>query len=128
MTAAGSHLAKIHAARTSAALEKAITAVREMEATGSAINFSAVAKRAGVGRAFLYNSPQLREEIERLREASPTQTGRVPASERVSLESLRSRLRASQGENQRLRAEVFELREELALAHGTIRQLRNGRG
>jgi regulator of replication initiation timing len=44
----------------------------------------------------------------------------VPAND----ESLRARLRGALEENKQLRAENAQLREELALAHGEVRELK----
>lgn len=127
MTPAGEHLAEVQAARSRDAFERAVRGIRSLEKSGRPVSFSAVAKEAGVGRAFLYNSVELRQEIEKLRTATGTTGSGVPAAERASNESLKTRLRASQEENQRLRAEVAELKEELALAHGEVRQLKSKR-
>jgi len=43
--------------------------------------------------------------------------------ERASEESTRVRLRVALGEHKRLREEIASLREELALAHGRVREL-----
>lgn len=48
---------------------------------------------------------------------------RLPVAERSSDSSIRARLRAALDDNQRLRREMTELREELALAHGRAREL-----
>jgi hypothetical protein len=48
---------------------------------------------------------------------------RVPVRQRASDASLRSRLRAALDEGQRQREELARLREELALAHGRVREL-----
>ena len=48
---------------------------------------------------------------------------RLPAHQRASDDSIRARLRGTLEENKRLRAENAQLREELALAHGRVREL-----
>jgi hypothetical protein len=47
----------------------------------------------------------------------------VPVRQRASDASLRARLRAALDEAQRHRGEIARLREELALAHGRVREL-----
>ncbi len=60
---------------------KAIWALRELDRAGTAITFEAVARRAGVSRAWLYSQPDLRADIERLREAAGrTRAAAVPAA------------------------------------------------
>lgn len=46
---------------------KAIQALREIDAAGTAATFDAVARAAGVSRSWLYTQQDLRAEIERLR-------------------------------------------------------------
>ena len=47
----------------------------------------------------------------------------LPVPQRASDDSLRARLRAALDESQRQREEIAHLREELALAHGHVREL-----
>jgi hypothetical protein len=85
-----------------------------------------------VSRAFLYAHTELRGEIETLRSLQGTAPARLPVRQRASDSSLRARLRAALDENQRQRGQIAALREELALAHGRVRELeldrRIGRG
>lgn len=110
-------------ARSRAAEDRAREALAELDRRGSAITFQAVATSAGVSRAFLYARPELRVEIEQSRTERPQSQSRRPARHRASEESTRARLRATLQENTRLRAENAQLREELALAHGRVREL-----
>ena len=48
---------------------------------------------------------------------------RLPTRQRASDASLRLRLRAALDEGQRQREEIARLREQLALAHGRVREL-----
>jgi len=48
---------------------------------------------------------------------------RLPVRQRASDESLRARLRAALDDNQRQRELIAGLREELAIAHGRVREL-----
>ncbi|MEU3624862.1 DUF6262 family protein [Amycolatopsis coloradensis] len=50
-----------------AAIQRAVAALRRMDKSGLPINFDAVARQARVSRSWLYNQPDLRVEIERLR-------------------------------------------------------------
>ena len=117
-------LADVAARRTLAAEQRVRAALREFEREGAAITFAAVAQRARVSRAFLYQHGELlRAEIERLRAAQSAAPARPVSRERASDASLRARLRAALDECERRREEIARLREELALAHGRAREL-----
>jgi hypothetical protein len=76
-----------------------------------------------VSRQFLYTEPELRAQIERLRNEPAPAAAHPSSGERASDESIRTRLRVALDENKRLRDEIAELRDELALTHGRARQL-----
>lgn len=111
------------AARTQSATERARRALVELHERGEAISFAAVAARANVSRQFLYTQAELRAQIERLRNEPPPTAAPPSSGERASNESVRTRLRATLDENKRLRDEIAELRDELALTHGRVREL-----
>lgn len=111
------------ARRTLEAEQRVQSALRELDREGATVTFAAVASRARVSRAFLYAHAQLRSEIEALRATPSPAVARLPIRERASDTSLRARLRAALDENQRQREEIARLREELALAHGRVREL-----
>jgi Family of unknown function (DUF6262) len=110
-------------ARSLAAEERARRALSKLDRLGATVSFQNVATEAGVSRAFLYAHPQLRAAIEQLRGQRHAASSRLPAGERASEDSLRARLRGALEENKRLRAENAQLRDELALAHGHIREV-----
>jgi hypothetical protein len=98
------------------------SALCELDQQGRAITFQAVARHAGVSRQWLYRQPELREEIERLRDRSIAVTPpRVPDAQRASTTSLRQRLENLRAENRGLRERVAELKAELAIAYGQRR-------
>jgi hypothetical protein len=104
---------------------KAVQALREIEAAGTAASFEAVARAAGVSRSWLYTQPDLRVEIERLRTAGrPSSPAQVPARQRASDASVRQRLEAANELNRRLTVENRELRRQLARALGDLRTTR----
>lgn len=111
------------ATRSLAAEERARRALAALQRRGRTISFQAVAAEAGVSRAFLYGRPQLRAAIEQQRDHRQQVPSRLPAGERASEESTRARLRGTLEENKRLRAENAQLRDELALVHGRVREL-----
>ena len=114
-------------ARSLAAEKRARRAVQELQRRGATITFQAVAAEAGVSRAFLYGHRQLRTAIEQLRQEHQDIPPRLPARQRASEESFRARLRGMLEENKRLRSENAQLRDELALAHGEVRELKLAR-
>jgi len=111
------------ARRTLEAEQRVQSALRELDRDGTAVTFAAVAKRARVSRVFLYQHAELRSAIEALRAAHAAAPARLPVRQRASDASLRARLRAALDENQRQREDITRLREELALAHGRVREL-----
>jgi len=109
--------------RTVEAEKRTRQALRDLDREGASISFASVAARAAVSRTFLYEHPDFRREIERLRESTATAPPRLPVRERASDGSLQTRLRAALEETRAQREEVARLREELALAHGRVREL-----
>lgn len=93
-----------------------------MTRRGDPLNFAAVAREAETSRSFLYGNSEIRAAIEGAR--GP---GAPPRNGGASDESLRARLRSTLDENKRLRDENAALREELAIAHGRVRELATGR-
>ncbi len=112
-----------HAAATRSldAEQRARNALAALDEQGGAVTFKAVAALANVSRQFLYSRDDLRTAIEQLREQQ-LRAPRLPARERASEDSTRARLRATLEENKRLREALVELRDELALAHGRVRE------
>ena len=124
MRADNSHLIITAATRRAAATRRRATkALRRMAATGAVITFETVAREAEVSRSWLYNQPDLRAEIERLRARHRTVPAArpVPDRQRASDASLLRRLEATTKRNQQLESENRELREALALALGERR-------
>ena len=109
--------------RSLAAEQRARKALAALDEQGESITFQAVAVRASVSRQFLYSRAELRSEIEQLRGQQLQASPPLPARERASDDSTRARLRATLDENKRLRDELADLRQELALAHGRVREI-----
>ncbi len=116
-------LADAAARRTLDAEQRVRAALRVLDRDGATINFATVAQRARVSRAFLYEHADLRAEIQSLRVAQGAAPGRLPIRQRASDASLRARLRAALDDNKRQREEIAALRDELAIAHGRVREL-----
>jgi hypothetical protein len=101
---------------------RATQALRDLDRAGTPATFAAVAAAAGVSRSWLYGQPDLRAEVERLREA----TGRapsppIPARQRTSDASLHARLEAALARNRALAEDNQRLRRQLAHALGDQR-------
>lgn len=109
--------------RATATRKRAVAALRRMNTAGTPITFDAVAREAGVSRAWLYTQRDLRTEIEQLRARSArgTNTTAVPAQQRASDASLRRRLEAAIERNKRLEEDNRQLRDALARALGEQR-------
>ena len=103
---------------------KAILALRELDRAGTPITFELVARHAHVSRSWLYSQPDLRDQINRLREATGrAPTPSVPAAQRSSDVSLLRRLQAAQERNRQLNEDNQRLRRQLAHALGDQRAL-----
>jgi hypothetical protein len=109
--------------RAAATRQRAVAALRRMDKAGRPITFDALATEARVSRSWLYNQPDLRAEVERLRarrsQTSPNSP--VPERQRASDASLLRRLESAAERIQRLEADNQQLREALALALGERR-------
>jgi hypothetical protein len=104
---------------------KAVQALRELERTGAAVTFEAVARAGDVSRSWLYTQPDLRDEIHRLRQATrPTSRPTIPAAQRASDQSLRQRLAEATARIRHLTEENQRLRRQLATALGDQRAQR----
>ncbi len=117
------HLVRAAAARHDVAVSRARTAIGAMDRAGKPITFTAVARAAGVSRGWLYNQPDLRDVIVRLRSDRPTAPP-VPSPQRATPASLRQRLDDARDELARLRAENGALRDQLARRLGEQRARR----
>lgn len=96
---------------------RAVAALRRMDTTGQAVTFEAVAREAGVSRSWLYNEPDLRVEINRLRQNRRTPAGpRIPDRQRTSDASLRVRLNMATQRIKNLEADNQALRAALTQA------------
>jgi Family of unknown function (DUF6262) len=109
--------------RATATRRRAVAALRRMDNADQPISFDALAREAKVSRSRLYAQPDLRAEVERLRDRrtpSPTDR-RIPDRQRATETSLHRRLEIVTQRNQGLEAENRQLREALAIALGEHR-------
>ncbi len=104
---------------------KAIKALRELDHAGTPVTFETVARTGAVSRSWLYAQPDIRAEIERLRDATRRAPAPpIPASQRASGASLLRRLAQANERNRQLAEENKRLRRQLAHALGDQRTLR----
>ena len=106
--------------------ERAERALRELVKRGGRISFRSVAREAGCSEDFLYSHPELRGRIEHLRAQQhapvrPPETGRATDSSSNVVRALSAQLADLR---RRHHAEIAELREALAAAHGELLELR----
>lgn len=104
---------------------KAVRALRELERAGTAVTFETVARTAEVSRSWLYSQPDVRAEIQRLRDATRrVPSPPIPAAQRATAESLRHRLETTNERLRRLADDNQRLRRQLAQALGDQRATR----
>ena len=114
------HLVRAAAARHDRSLSRARAAIDALKRGGDPLTFTAVARTAGVSRSWLYDQPDLRDAIIRLRCDRPTAPP-VPSAQRATPASLRQRLDDARADVARLRAENTVLRDQLARRLGEQR-------
>jgi hypothetical protein len=111
--------AKSKSTRKTADAEQAI---RRLLKRGERVTFQAVQREAGVSHAFLYNHPELRPRIERLRaNARPVDAATAPDSDNTLIHTLSQQII---GLKKQHRTEVRALRDALEQAHGENLDLR----
>lgn len=108
-------------ARHADTLARATAALHALGRTADPITFCSVARVAGVSRSWLYRQPDLRGQIEQLRQSARPSPSRVTPVQRASDESNRQKLKIYREELARLQAENRDLREQLARKLGAER-------
>ena len=103
--------------------QRALAALRRMDAAGQRITFDAVAREARVSRSWLYAQDDLRAQIGQLRQRHPaTPSAPVPPQrQQASASSLLRRLEAATARIRHLEADNQQLRNALARALGEHR-------
>ncbi|MCY7340730.1 MAG: DUF6262 family protein [Pseudonocardia sp.] len=116
------HLLDAARRRAQATRRRAGAALRRMDNTGTHVTFDALAREAGVSRSWLYNQPDLRAEVERLRDRPHPAAGRpVPDRQRSSDASLLRRVEVATQRIHELETDNTRLRHALAEALGERR-------
>jgi hypothetical protein len=116
-------LAEAAARRHELTRSKAIQALRELDRSGQPVTFAGVAQAAGISRSWLYTQPDISDQIRRLRESTDGagSADAIPAAQRATDASLRTRLTAALDRNKQLADENARLRRQLAHALGAAR-------
>jgi hypothetical protein len=92
---------------------KAIQAIRELDRAGTPVTFAAIAGQAGVSRSWLYSQPDIRDQIQQLRDTTGrSPTSPVPPSQQASDASLLRRIEAAHAERKQLLEERTRLMQE----------------
>jgi len=115
------HLVAAARRRSDEARQRAASALRRLDATTTAVTIGAVAREAGVSRSWIYSQPDLRAQIDRLRNATRSTRPPVPARQRASDNSLRQRLDLATARIRQVEADNTRLRRALAEALGDNR-------
>ena len=107
------HLQKVHQQRRQKTSNRVDDAIKRLITAQEPINFNSVSQESGVSKATLYNHPNIRERIERLRtqqEQSPTskqlKRERTEDTKNALRESLRSRIKRLEVENKQLKEQL----------------------
>ena len=119
MTLTTSALAHATAARVQNTRFRAEAAIRELDRQGWPITFPSVAAAASVSRSWLYRTPDIRSEIDRLRVRQGDDT--MPSAERDSVDSSTRQREILLDELSIPKKENRRLREAVARAYGTQR-------
>lgn len=86
------HLITAARRRSQTTRQRAAAALRRLDAAGRPITFDTVAREANVSRSWLYSQPDLRSQIERLRDQLRPRRPHIPDRQRASDASLQRRL------------------------------------
>lgn len=117
------HLVTAARRRSQSTRQRALAALRRLEATGRPVTFDVLAREAGVSRSWLYSQPDLRAEVERLRDRQqPLRWSRIPDRQRASDASLQRRLDLATERLRELEADNQRLRQALGEALGQRRR------
>ena len=123
-------LAEAAARRHQLTRSRAVQALRELDRAGVPVTFAGVAQAAGISRSWLYTQPDISSQIRRLRQETTAadSAGGVPAAQRATDASMRTRLAAALDRNKQLADDNARLRRQLARALGDQRSGRTRPG
>lgn len=95
-----------------------IAAIRHLDRAAQPVTVAGVAALAGVDRSYIYDHPDLLEQIRQQRSTTPVKLAPRPVAERSTIASLQARLGSAHEEITRLKAENHKLHQRLAVALG----------
>jgi hypothetical protein len=111
-------LAAVQRQRSAQRRNAVIAAIRKLDRAAEPITVAAVAAEAGVDRSYIYDHPDLLEQVRQRRDTAPVKLASRPAAERATIASLQARLTSALEEIARLKAENRRLHGRLAVALG----------
>lgn len=101
---------------------RAIRALRKLDTAGHPVTFEALARAVGVSRSWLYIQPDIRAEIQRLRDLNRRPLSKpATTDQRGSNASLARRMEIAPARNRELTSDGQRLRRRLATAIGHLR-------
>lgn len=117
------HLLTAARKRSSQTRRRAEAAITRIADTAAPVTFDSFAREVGVSRSWLYAQPDLRAEIDRLRQRTPARTAPAapPVNQHASDASLLRRLEAATDRIRRLEQDNRDLKDALERALGQNR-------
>lgn len=116
------HLLAAARQRSNKARQQAEEALKQLDQTTRAATVSALARRAGVSRSWLYTQPDLLERLQQRKQ--PDKAPPTGSSVRTSEASMQRRLQLAHQRIQQLTDENRRLQDRLARVHGALREAR----
>jgi hypothetical protein len=111
-------LATFQSQRSAQRRNAVLNAIRQLDRAAHPVTLAGVAALAGVDRSYIYDHPDLLEQIRQQRGTTPVKLAPRPVTERSTLASLQARLTSAHEEIARLKAENRTIRDRLAIALG----------
>jgi Family of unknown function (DUF6262) len=111
-------LATFQSQRSTQRRNAVLNAIRQLDRAAHPVTVAGVAALAGVDRSYIYDHPDLLEQIRQQRDTTPVKLAPRPVAERSTLASLQARLTSAHEEIARLKAENRKLRDRLAVTLG----------
>jgi hypothetical protein len=115
-------LATFQSRRSAQRRTAALNAIRQLDRAAHPVTVAGVAALAGVDRSYIYDHPDLLDQIRQQRNTTPVKLAPRPVAERSTLASLQARLTSAHEEITRLKAENRKLRDRLAVTLGAAWQ------
>lgn len=112
------HLTAAAARRGQDAMNRAQTAIERMRQAQNTLTVAEFCRTARVSRSWLYTQPAVLQELAR---AQPAPGPIGPSADRATDQSLLTRLQVAHQRNRELTAEITELREQIAILYGRLR-------